>query len=991
MRHISKILKAKFRSSTKGERGVALIFTLGILGLLMVLALGFASSSMTERKIASNAIGSVSAQMLAKSALQRVVAGMTADIQGVGDTFFSYASSGQYDWLWKLRSLIATDSVFQNGTTPGVCWQYVDNGYVNEKKELVGRFAYVAIGNGGRLDPSVCVDSGVIHPSTSTYYEAKGYIKTTAPGHETRPGIDVYEINLQNLEPSATNYLTWDGGEDNSGNIVNKLSSKEAATVAGKLPQGARWESLDKMFNDIGLVPVAPATDTAALKTKRDKLSSWFKLGSTADPEAFWVDDNSDSAKTAQEYYHRFNLRNGNWPASGAQVTQTFFNAVADGGAQRFCPEYNSSGVSSYAEGTNGINYLKNWNNAGAFGSAACCKRQIAANLIDYSAPMDAKVTSGDSSGILIAPGSWAASGTNKPAFVGQKRIPLINEVDVEMQCSVTVDCDGGGNYSYSVSIIPRIGVELIDLYGAGQTDSYNTSDVKLYGNVSYEINGVAQTPVDLSTVSLSFTPAAGPTPYGWSSGYSTHTNTFATISIPSTSTGTTAPSVSITGVSANVTHAILNYNGSNSQFCNLSMAGALSQDMIGGTSGVVLSIPGASASSTTSRYGKYSYQADDPRVSVTDSANIVWPTHVKANEASTGFASSGIMTFGVKNTGVTLALASSSFDYEAVSEPAYVGLSYNQHLSTAYIRGGNMQSPWELGCIHRGKEWQTLNLTAYQAGSGGAAYSAGDANILDQVKFTASTRTYGKVNVNSTNADVLRALFSNIYITEDDPSSGTRFYDNPGNKSGKFVVPVTSGLNPLADAFATALKGASATGKFKNRAEILRATNGVRQDFCSNASSISNYSPSTKGMMEEFVGKFINLTKAELGDSVTVIVLAQAFKDAGAPWDAGSNAPAADAKTTPQYKDWLGIGSNAAQDLDDNSKRKLYGYCSYDETAACGTITMPNPTLAKKGQYDIGIDSILGESKIIATLEWDPTVGTKGSWVIQRIEYTDN
>ena len=66
------------------------------------------------------------------------------------------------------------------------------------------------------------------------------------------------------------------------------------------------------------------------------------------------------------------------------------------------------------------------------------------------------------------------------------------------------------------------------------------------------------------------------------------------------------------------------------------------------------------------------------------------------------------------------------------------------------------MQSPWELGFIHRGAAWQTINLKAYNSDegvatdAGGNAYSDGDANILDQIKMSSQTETYGKVNINT-------------------------------------------------------------------------------------------------------------------------------------------------------------------------------------------------------------------------------------------------
>ncbi len=70
--------------------------------------------------------------------------------------------------------------------------------------------------------------------------------------------------------------------------------------------------------------------------------------------------------------------------------------------------------------------------------------------------------------------------------------------------------------------------------------------------------------------------------------------------------------------------------------------------------------------------------------------------------------------------------------------EPSAVDIA-NGVLSTAYIKEANYASIWELGAVHRGIAWQTLNLKkANRAANGytncGGAYGDGDAEIADFV-----------------------------------------------------------------------------------------------------------------------------------------------------------------------------------------------------------------------------------------------------------------
>ena len=54
------------------QKGVALLFALGILGLLLVMALGFATNSIFDQMIASNNGNSSAAKTIAQSGLERI-------------------------------------------------------------------------------------------------------------------------------------------------------------------------------------------------------------------------------------------------------------------------------------------------------------------------------------------------------------------------------------------------------------------------------------------------------------------------------------------------------------------------------------------------------------------------------------------------------------------------------------------------------------------------------------------------------------------------------------------------------------------------------------------------------------------------------------------------------------------------------------------------------------------------------------------------------
>ncbi|MBR2720352.1 MAG: hypothetical protein IKB74_03355, partial [Lentisphaeria bacterium] len=170
------------------------------------------------------------------------------------------------------------------------------------------------------------------------------------------------------------------------------------------------------------------------------------------------------------------------------------------------------------------------------------------------------------------------------------------------------------------------------------------------------------------------------------------------------------------------------------------------------------------------------------------------------------------------------------NMDNETVEEPAYKGAG--SHISTAVIRNAPMMSPWEIGFIHRGVKWQTINLknasihsfddngSEWGKTAGASSYDGGDGGILEQIKMTDQVRTYGKINVNvlrprhqdycPEDMDIARVLFRNLRYGEDP----WKFIANSTrDSSGKFPTAVASGAVVAHDTAAVNFLGDTARG----------------------------------------------------------------------------------------------------------------------------------------------------------------------------------
>ncbi len=917
-----KNLKKLFAEIKNDNRGIALIFTLGILALLLILALAFASDSIIERKAALNTNNRSIARMMAQAAVQRAIGAMRyyiSDLGGTGGRFYDIYTHDEtstnkrtYDWLCHMNTTLDgqvlysgyNPSSYSNTDSEAVHWQYIYDD--SSPAEIIGRFAYDVVASVGRLDPSVTVDSGV------------SYSNNENTGTVLRPGCEVREINIKNLSPSGTNLS------------VANVSDLSCVAAGGKLDNGKRWVDIEALFSGLGIASAA----------QKNAFRNWFVVADSPDPEAFWVDTNSDSNKETSELRHRFNLARTDWndlSGDGTKNAPEDVDVIMGADASGTTPNLFSATFNSKS----GIPWLKNYTSLprGNFpdpdGNAKRAK-QIAANLIDYCDSDDIPTSD-------VAAASWA---TTAPTYTGNEKTPYINELSARIIGNIRISAiDDKGTvptaddeYTYIFDIDLEVIGELINIYG-GVVGFTNDATLEITGtyDLTPKVNGSSVVASMSVSMPKTFTLTTSNITGMGTSEYKTDWTIAGKETIPQfsytdlASNGTTA---SIENVKIEITKAILKYNSINVD-CVILNKGYRSA---GGLTLLTYSTTGMIPSPT--KYYYVSYQVDDPQINLnTDD----WPDAGFKEVVGDVGDDPGTPAAINDNTVIT---PTTSGDQEAGSTPTTI--------STAYIRNAPMQSPWEIGLIHRGAKWETLNISKYTAPAGSPAsstlgigtYANGDAQILDQIKMTSDTSTYGKVNLNTKSTDVLRALFADIYI-----GSG---YSAPGAQTGTKIA-ADGAPNTFATSFAGYVTGAP-NGAYKLRSEVIKIAN---------LSGNTPVTRTTDAEREELIGKFINLTTTAPTNQFTVFAIAQSIKDVGA------------GKISKDLNRDGSIDSSITEsgvDINGDGKTDTSGIQEKDITSTLGV-------------YDQYVDQILSEQKIMATLERD---NTTGKIKIIRYEYIE-
>ncbi len=634
---------------------------------------------------------------------------------------------------------------------------------VNMKKILFIFLAITGIGAGVAYGDGI--DPGVLVRKTGQF----GVDESS--NNEPRPGVDVDEINLMSVSPTVT------------ATIANKMNSSGPVAVGGGLYNG-NWVSLTNLFTTVGISD----------QPTKDAFNKWFvNVDAKKDAEAYWGDTNNNNAiESPNEWYHRFNMARTDWDTMtivnlfAAPVTYDSTAGTHNGGGLRWLSNFGKNASGSDDQNLRGT-FPYDAANPTTTGVAAR-RNQIAANLIDYC---DSNSTA-------------TTDSTTDPTYTGNELTPYINEIGVKIECTATVT-KSGSKYKNTYTFVPTVYCEIVNVYNGLNLNSATTFEI-LEGTVTYtwQSNSTAGGTTTV-TSSIACGPSTFTTPVG-TGDYMTYN--FAAPSL--TGIGDTAYSNNkknavVTNVKVQIKRARLTYNGVFADFAKPDSSADFSD-----TVPTLVSRNGNSQGSTTAS-ACFSYQVNDPRQNLNrddwnhpaDASKPGTPAVYGTTQNPANFVVGTLNTANAVN-GASIVTFATDGDMESTLTPTT--------LSTAYIRNAPMASPWEIGAIHRGVKWETINLKEYNAVAGanpltgGGLYKesalgskdGGDANILDQIKMTPKVENKQKVNLNLRNDDtsgsigygVLSALFKKIHVGSTSYANNVRILRAMNNLAALTALP---------------------------------------------------------------------------------------------------------------------------------------------------------------------------------------------------------
>lgn len=779
------------------QRGIALMMTLGMLSLILIMAMSFSFQSQTNKIAAGNNADMVRARLLCESALERVLASLALNFDGTeaADIYpprysavmpasarFDQYTAGTYAQHYWIWQSGTDDEGFQDAV--------VVDGLPEGLKSLLsaGRWQHVTI------------PQDVDNDSNDDIAGRIAYLVLDESGK-----IDVSSVVTPNHEPY---YDSDNSGDYTVGEFffdINPVSGAGYTTSA--VPEGSEafvgGSPQEIKISDVfrtGL-PVLSGVDRDG--NGADDRTEWFSL-----PHLLAVFDTAfDYGKyTAFSYdleayknasgtdIHRFDLSGYDWdPDTSNTISGWDDVSMSDvdyvtwlqggGGGVSFWSGGSVNAVPDATTSTAGGGLI--WLGGMVDGSSNSVTRQVAANIIDYC-DSDSRATVATTDGL------------GDPSVVGLEKVPYVNEAAVSLAYLLLPNLFTS---DYSHTFTMTVEVELANIY-----------DQDLSCNVSVEI-GVNFN--DRKDAAISLLPASD-TLTGTKSGITVSANSYyhnlATLSFnyiknlsTTDSKGQVRPEIQMVKVTVTTADGL-------GDFAKCTTVSGVTGPMSVSTAGLV------------SRYN--SLEVADPRLN-TVSDNWNW--------VSTNFSNSENHTLGLKNSN-----SDATTGGEETLSNVVAGIS------TAFIRNAPMISLWELGCIHRGEPWKTINLKSY-GGNVASDYTNGDAGMLDQVKIGPQKITRGKINVNAPCEAVWSEILEDICI--DDP------YDAPGTGSSH---PASSMAQSIA----------SAGGAWDSRgaiADILSADGGASNDR----------------EREAALGKLANLLTVRQ-NMFTVVIAAQAVKELG-------------------------------------------------------------------------------------------------------------
>ncbi len=1009
----------------KGEKGIAILFALGILSVIIITVMIFAQKAATDRKVASALSTESTARMLAKSAIDRAMIQMKKQELFYSEFFSaklasnedaSSSSDGDFDWLWKMES---TDYPFAkrlnaNARPEKARWQYIKSG-TSASSPVVGRVAYRAYAV-NRMNLNAIAGANVDKdgaPVSHLYCLKKA--DGSCADHALKLGV-------------AATELDYDAGVNGLNAYDMGLAGFTRDAISGK-----SFPTVQSLFEAITL----GSGDNSSLA--KYGVERFFNVSSSEllyDNEA-WTTDGIT-------YYQRFNLGRGkNWDtitvADIAKAPVAFYKK--DENDKQQVETANTAGISwlnewKDAEGGWTKSVTDGENNTSTEPDPVAKRNQIIANLINYNASKDRAVVSD------VEPSKW---GEKNPSYTGNKRTWYLNEAKVSLKVTPFIDTGnsgfGGGHEKIVDGVVDRE-EKWWKLSGKmSPVLSFDVEAIKMYKDVIHQIK---KDSVSIyGTIEFKYligNTSTSDGKWGWHDEHTgdcapnTPTEKYETFTIRLN--GKTMTSKAVDGVEKTYSLTPASISANNNGYAVINFTPVTLQDIPIGTFATQNFADDGFSGDHVNGYGynENTYQnffkikdvkinlklkLEDYDYAVLSEFYNETPMPFRENVGKTILDSSENDTrtdacfevadarhnllpacweitesnsLGIANNVANCSAVSEDQDPETAEDPAWLGDKAEEHLSTAYIRHAPMQSLWELGAIHRAAPWQTINLKKpaslpllaekaedYKYISDNLSknlYKNGDFRILDQVTLQGQVQRgmFGKINLNSSRENA-SSVFAMKSVFRNMPIFSTYYdVDNPENIQ---VVEIKDGL--LESFYKSFSTYGSESKRFYNRSDIFGSDSADSgEHFWMLFTKIDDLELETDAMQEQIIGRTINLFKADSShDAAGVVAMAQTIKDIG-----GSTV----------YTD-LNEDGLTGSSLTAKGKINL-GFMRYDGAEAYkwfgGAAPSKNPTNGISttiGKYDNGADQITGECKVIAQLLYDRD---ENRWKVVQVKYEE-
>lgn len=985
------------------EKGVALLFSLGILGLMTVLALTFASVSMTSQQTAKNATNKASARFLASSIPAHIASLLYQDAYFTAANtpalahmpLYSKTQSGtkSYDWIWKLaiRDASLKSAIYEmdvpNYDTPeqNPTWQYISRKEDGEDK-IVARIAYVAVPSEALIDLNSTL---LMEDGTGATYSKHGI----SICGELEPTV------LFNQTPKET------GGDD-----TFHFKESEAKTGASQ----DRFTSYDEIQRYI-----AGGLAANVLKSFNRRFVRAFAPNSVRYPEVFTLPGTT-------EVYHRIDLVQLSKKIAvlteNSKRQDALNSILSDTGKSMLIPNLKESPFSEanspfrISNGESGegtfaypqIPWFREFNTTvlSGFADSETKRNQIVANFLDFFTPVingSTKIAPTSD----IDPNSWSVDGSKTPKYTGLKKTPYICGFGAVIQAVATygegeaegVPAEGQAQqYKYPIENITakiELSTEVINMY----TDMEDTKSLEIDVGGSMTLEGtlggapfsseITLNPEKVKVTLESTKEEDTQTSRRYIVQTLKNVDNAIKLSVPFVHKGGSLftsenvelpedekPNLKITAIKLQP-RIILKWNDLPVDFADLSTTDAVTFSTTTEETGPQLNGPIFFAAAR---------RVSDPRHNLVPSAwNGNWICAIAP-------AADDILTPALLNetvdssAGTTDAgkLYTSTYATEAgeSGEASTLANLASDDLPNVYLRGspiGDRTSfhAWELAFIHRAAPWENFNFTKYAANDdgelekkGGSDYGDGDLGLLDQLKLTWYTDSaeetsseekektdspklysYGKLNVNELTDKNYHAFLALLLKALPEKN-------NPGETEITYKDVTLSATAP-ATYFQ---QKANSSTPFKSRVQLFhKPTAG--------ADLWEGVSDSDKAKLFPSLIFLLDAEPTVLPRRAYVLGIAQTIKD-----------------VKGNYSKYWGTD---------------YQYPSGFQTPEGNNVTNPQVSgdttagTADFNQYDLGADQITGEQKVFSVLEREYTLQPYSTsnypkWTIKEVKYAD-